>query len=401
MSVWKRIISLFLVLVMLCSTAMSVMANEMASAELKEFEELKLIKIDSIFDSTPYGFFIAVGATEEGKKATFFYIEQSSLSDEEKRSLKKSMEELWKKYGVKAEIKKNMVFITTEKEVSLAKEDEATLQTFANAFGEFWRKQLKIEPKWAGNAHGGVTYLACKKVVSSESYCQISQTNSSAPDYWSGYIPPNSSPPCNIPQWMWDQIRTIFLPLIVRNYDHWFNPNLCPGGIGGAPAQVENNTRLARIFWSFCKSGNSYYCNEAFRYLGYASHFLEDVGNPLHTSAEVKQVFFSISAFSGCIDCLHKEYESYIDSNWQSGYKFSSVVEETLRYSNGYTVTNVTIAVKSLATDSNVFGDSIVYTIFTQPDSWRKDQTLRSITNYTLTESAKYTVGLFKSVVST
>ncbi|MEM3505213.1 MAG: hypothetical protein QW532_03185 [Archaeoglobaceae archaeon] len=383
------------------SLATPVTANGISSAELEKFEDLRLIKIDPIFDSTPYGFFIAVGATEEGRKATLFYIEQSSLRDEEKKSLKKSMEELWNKYEVKAEIEEKVVFVTAEKEISLAKEDEEILEKLAKAFVEFWKKQLKIEPKWAGNAHGGITYLACRKVVSIGSHCQIAQTNSSAPDYWSGYVPPNSSPPCNIPQWMWDQIRTIFLPLIVRNYDHWFNPNLCPGGIGGAPAQAENNTRLAKIYWNLCRNGNLYYCNEAFRYLGYASHFLEDVGNPLHTSAEVKQISFSIFAFSGCIDCLHKEYENYIDSNWQSGYNFSSVVEENLRYSNGYTVTNVTVAVKNLATGSNVFGDSVVYTIFTQPGSWQRDQTLRSITNYTLAESAKYAVGLFRSVVLT
>lgn len=37
--------------------------------------------------------------------------------------------------------------MTAEKKMSLTKKDEATLQTFANAFGEFWRKNFKIEPK--------------------------------------------------------------------------------------------------------------------------------------------------------------------------------------------------------------------------------------------------------------
>ncbi|MEM4689275.1 MAG: hypothetical protein QXF37_01070 [Archaeoglobaceae archaeon] len=104
----KKTISLFLVLVMLCNLATPVIANGISSAELEEFEDLRLIKIDPIFDSTPYGFFIAVGITEEGRKATLFYIEQSSLRDEEKKSLKKSMEELWNKYEVKAEIEEKV-----------------------------------------------------------------------------------------------------------------------------------------------------------------------------------------------------------------------------------------------------------------------------------------------------
>ncbi|MEM2190955.1 MAG: hypothetical protein QW540_05955 [Archaeoglobaceae archaeon] len=73
----KKTISLFLVLVMLCNLATPVIANGISSAELEKFEDLRLIKIDPIFDSTLYGFFIAVGATEEGRKATLFYVEQS------------------------------------------------------------------------------------------------------------------------------------------------------------------------------------------------------------------------------------------------------------------------------------------------------------------------------------
>lgn len=59
------------------SLATPAIANGISSAELEKFEDLRLIKIDPIFDSTLYGFFIAVGATEEGRKATLFYVEQS------------------------------------------------------------------------------------------------------------------------------------------------------------------------------------------------------------------------------------------------------------------------------------------------------------------------------------
>ncbi len=357
---------------MLCSTAMSVMANEMASAELKEFEELKLIKIDSIFDSTPYGFFIAVGATEEGKKATFFYIEQSSLSDEEKRSLKKSMEELWKKYRVKAEIGEKVVFITAEKELNLAREDEATLEKLAKAVGEFWEKELVGIPKWQANVHSDLIGISCVKEGVPQTYCSISISSAPEPDMWL-QIPP----PSGYPEWLWN-----FVLQVVWSWEHYFNPSYCVGLIcfelGDAPGNVNKFINYAKQNYSSREYTNAY------RNLGYASHFITDVGNPLHTGAEIRQAFNK---------WVHYAYEGYVENNWNSGYKFKETIASNQGY---YLFDNPEKATKNLANYAHQYIDTLYSLIYENPNAWQTNSTVRAITLNCLLETAKYTRGLVK-----
>jgi hypothetical protein len=49
--------------------------------------------------------------------------------------------------------------------------------------------------------------------------------------------------------------------------------------------------------------------DKAFEYLGYATHYLQDVGCPLHTSADLLRAV-----------ALHKTYEDYVDANWGKFY---------------------------------------------------------------------------------
>ena len=76
---------------------------KMTIERTKMHKNIKIVKIDSTLKNvTPYWIIIAAGSVEEGKLATFKYIDSSTnLTEEEKLELKKFVKELWKKYRVK------------------------------------------------------------------------------------------------------------------------------------------------------------------------------------------------------------------------------------------------------------------------------------------------------------
>ena len=121
---------------------------------------------------------------------------------------------------------------------------------------------------------------------------------------------------------------------------------------------------------------------------------MADVGQPLHTGAELSQVTLSKLRF-GDTKCIHYAYEDYVTNNWNTGYNFKSVVENNWYY---YPVSNPEQATKNLASYTHQYAFTIVWTIFTNPDNWQTDQNIKNITENCLLETAKYTLGLVKYV---
>jgi hypothetical protein len=113
---------------------------------------------------------------------------------------------------------------------------------------------------------------------------------------------------------------------------------------------------------------------------------MTDVGNPLHTGAELRQAAFK---------WVHYAYENYVTNNWNSGYKFKSVIENNWYY---YPISDPEQATKDLASYTHQYADTIVWTIFTNPNTWQNDQNIKNITENCLFETAKYTLGLVKYV---
>ena len=81
-----------------------------------------------------------------------------------------------------------------------------------------------------------------------------------------------------------------------RTYLHLYDPI---HEYGGAPLECLRYTVLAKDMFNI---GNNY---EGYKYLGYASHYLEDVGTPVHTDMDV------INQLS-----FHLGYEEWIDLHW-------------------------------------------------------------------------------------
>ena len=91
----------------------------------------------------------------------------------------------------------------------------------------------------------------------------------------------------------------------------YYNPDW---GTGSASSETKYYADIAKSKYS---SGHKY---SAFQNLGYASHFMTDVGNPLHTEAEGLQVFFSLwMTGERDIKYIHTAYENYVTSNWNLG----------------------------------------------------------------------------------
>ena len=81
-----------------------------------------------------------------------------------------------------------------------------------------------------------------------------------------------------------------------RTYLHLFDP---VHDYGGAPLECLRYTVLAKDMFD---SGNNY---EGYKYLGYATHYLEDIGTPVHTDMDIiNQMKF------------HLGYEEWVNLHW-------------------------------------------------------------------------------------
>jgi hypothetical protein len=144
------------------SAVMPVMAGgnlnlkpKMTTETTEMHKNIKIVKIDSTLKNvTPYWIIIAAGSVEEGKLATFKYIDISTiLTEEERLKLKKFVKELWKKYRVKTINNGDVTLITLDsgEVMNPTREKEAILVNITQAVNEYFRKNMsKIKMKmWA------------------------------------------------------------------------------------------------------------------------------------------------------------------------------------------------------------------------------------------------------------
>ena len=340
-------------------------------------ENVKIIKFDPVLENaTPYWIIIAAGAEKQGRVAVFKYIDSSAnLTKEEKIELKKFMRELWKKYRVSSIKQGNVISVSVgSRVVELSEKDEEMLKKIAQAVDEYFRANYNDRAGilWNGGTHQSIIYYSCVK-YGELNYCQIASEHADDPDYWT-QVPP----PPGYPDWMWN-----FVMQVVWSWTHYYNPSYClPNGIcvptGSAPSEAKYYADRSKDYYL------RGYKHLAYENLGYASHFMTDVGNPLHTGAELRQATFK---------WVHYAYESYVTDNWDSGYRFASIVDYTWDY---YPISNPEQATKELAGYSHRYVETLFWTIFIHPDTWQSDSTVKQITENCLHETAKYTNGLVR-----
>ncbi len=393
MKVIGSVVSLLLVLVMLGSVVSPVFAVStpkmkpiMTIQRTELHKNVNIVKIDPILENaTPYWMFIAAGSTEKGSVTILKYIDSSkNLTKRERVELKKFVRELWRKYRVKTIRNGNVTLITLNSKagINLTNEEKVMLEKVAQAMNEYFREKYvknkngNVGILWNGNEHKSIIRISCIKWGGiSKDYASVAGAAAPKPDTWTQVPPPHG-----YPDWMWN-----FIMQVVHSWTHYYNPDW---GTGSAPSETKYYADIAKD-----KHSNGDYTS-AYTNLGYASHFMTDVGNPLHTGAEFRQVFLSKLRF-GDIKYIHTAYENYVTDNWNSGYVFKSIVENNWYY---YPISNPEQATKNLASYTHQYADTIVWTIFTNPDTWQNDQNIKNITENCLLETAKYVLGLVKYV---
>ncbi|NLN43552.1 MAG: hypothetical protein GX152_05065 [Methanosarcina sp.] len=284
----------------------------------------------------PYWYLLE--ADENQQKIFFSYIDNCYVSNEEKKEMKKEMEDIWKRYPDK-----------------ITEEDYQTLEEISNATSEYLNHKYGnkgIGIQWAGNTHNKMTYSACRKMGVSINYAQTASDYADDPDDWdSGF---------------W------------QSYNHYYNPVVPTTGY--AHVNCANLTNNAKAYYS-----NSQ-LTSAYQHLGYATHYMSDLGNPMHTGCEVDQYQNQ---------WVHTSYESYVYNNWDTGQKYGDVVNATNTY---YTITNPKQSAENLASSTHPDVDTLYKLVYYNPTTFGSNPDVIAITMYGLREATKYNKGLVNYV---
>ena len=171
----------------------------------------------------------------------------------------------------------------------------------------------------------------------------------------------------------------------VHSYEHYYNPNW--PGVGGAPENTATYANLAKQN----VPGDWYF---AAWYLGWSSHFMTDVGNPMHTGGEANQAYdyyFHPPQYPN----MHDAYEMYVAGNWNPGdgygYNYKSYVTNNWDY---VPVSDPAQATRDMASFSNQYCETLIVTISNHRDTFGTDSNVRSITQNVVTVSDRYMLGI-------
>ena len=147
---------------------------------------------------------------------------------------------------------------------------------------------------------------------------------------------------------------------------------------GSADDNCEDNINRAIYNFTYSEYWGDYR-------IGYASHYLQDVANPWHTSANIVQQLST-----------HKGYEEWISNNWENGHKFKDYLDGDYYY---YSISDPAATTRTLAKYSyNKY--STMYDAYIDSDSPVEpntgNATLVSQTKEVLKAAGRYTKGLIK-----
>ncbi len=293
------------------------------------------ITIKSYDTEIPYWYLLE--ADKDQQKTLLKYIDECYASKQEKNEMKKSMKDIWNRYPDS---------ITEEDMIVLGQIDVATAEYLNDKYGV----SDEVSVKWTATPHKKMTRIAVKKVGITDYYANIASNASDDPDTWPD-------------------------PQIWQSYNHYYDPVT---DTGLAAVNCDNRAGIARAYY------NGGQLSAAYTELGYASHYLTDVGNPLHTGMVINQTLNQ---------WVHYDYENYVTANWDVDYNFESVVSNNNYY---YSISDPEDAAQDLAEYSNAYLNSLWMEIYYNPSTWESRATVISITESVLLKSAKYNIGLVK-----
>jgi hypothetical protein len=213
----------------------------------------------------------------------------------------------------------------------------------------------------------------------------------------------------NVPDAVKDELGenlSSYLANIVQSFLHYRNPvdspfdfngDLIPdeyvvnnGGIAHIMAQLEMNKAVDKF--------ESYRYTDAYKRLGYASHYMADVANPLHTGMEFFQgadyVATVIAGGGNKSDALHYRHEGHVNNKWSDWFK------SEVQYEFPYDFTgSVSGEIESLAAESQNDASTVFYDVlFKSKSDWTSD--LRDLNENRLAQTVAYTKGMIQLMES-
>jgi hypothetical protein len=282
----------------------------------ESFTEIPDLAFDhSLVEATPHWIFLAAGDRE--KRALLSYLDRASVSEEKRSEWKQFMKRIWEKYPVAYEKIKStsrIVLGNPHRPYSLTNRENETFREIELYIAEEMEMTQgnSVIIQWAGDTHSNfIREALSKELIIDNYYLEISTSSSQAPDDWyvTGGVP------------FEQQYNHGYVPvgIIVDNYP-WVSPPKQIEGIGTAPNNFARYAQLAKMSYA----SRNY--DTAFENMGYASHFLSDLGNPFHTpNAQViplqyVDLPFTLFVFPNAqILCnykaLHDEYEGYANDH--------------------------------------------------------------------------------------
>lgn len=332
---------------------------------------------DEIKQATPY--YGILGLSESGKERAINDFKSSDLPDEDKEKFVSGLTLIWEKYP--SSTKKNfrgyeeLVSFYFEGIPELTEDEQIFLEEAYNTLREYRLKKdiLMLQehknnnPKWSGSCHQDIIKISCDKWGVSQTYSNYAYNAADDPDYWYADI-------INTGNYFIDN----FFSTVFHSIDHYYNPNsFVPYIRGRANTECQKYTNYAKSYYDQGSMRNAY------TNLGYGSHFLTDVGNPLHTGEELSQ----------CIDqgVKHKIYENYVENNWNSGHNFRSRINDNWSY---YSMTNPKTSTENLAGYSNDYVSTLWDLLVNENVNIQTNSTIKQITEESLSETATYTLGM-------
>ncbi|HVN65255.1 MAG TPA: hypothetical protein VMT31_01425, partial [Methanomicrobiales archaeon] len=322
---------------------------------------------DAITGATPHWVFLTL--VQEDRQHLLDFIDSLVVPDAKKAEWKSILEDLWKKYPVDVKEGKNSLQITLKRgtpSIKLTAYEEAVLGEIDDAIAHAMEESLnsEISPMWNPDAHNQIFSSSCSSQNTGPllfRYCIPEITDKAAePDNWcSGNF-------------------------ACQMLNHGYLPSI---NFGLAPDNLERNATEAS------NKINSGEYMSGFGSLAHASHFLADIGNPLHTGEAINQI--------ADLGMVHHAYEDYVKKNWNTlllgaDRSFSDYVTGTtdIRWNSDPLQSG-----RRLAGDSTLSSDALyryIYRTFIRYDRFlpEADPRIADITIKSLVETKQYTNGL-------
>ncbi len=310
----------------------------------------------------------------DGKRIKLEDLQKCSISTDEKEKLSGFLDNIWKKYPASVVRAKTSITISFDIGVetpSLTEEEDAMLGYVDQVLSEYLNSKYSpdVVIDWANvQGHPDIIYIGCQKWGVSSTYAGWAAMTADDPDYWAPVVPPTGW------EWLDALIRTV-----CHSWDHYYNPYRVPA-TGFAPAQCNN-------YGSTAKTAYHSDLYTAFTNLGYSSHFLSDVGNPMHTGYEDYQALFQWT---------HSAYEGYVYSNWNSGHNFKQILLQTNYY---YPTSDLNAQTASLAGYSRGQLDTLWWEVYNSNGQIQDNVNVLSITDNCLYQTEMRVLGLVRYVL--